>query len=134
MILPARSEAVRGARNLFDLILVEAHREGTEPSPLIARLVELLFFYVMRDLAASEDVERGLWPMLKSAEFSALILELIGHPERPWSIESMAAHVHMSRATFCKRFAAMCGEPPASFLLLLRMKIAGHGYWMSAAA
>jgi AraC-like DNA-binding protein len=31
----------------------------------------------------------------------------------------------MSRATFCKRFAQLSGQPPAHFVTLLRMKIAG---------
>lgn len=124
LVLPADAPAAPGIRALFELIEQEARHSGAEASPLVARLVELLFFYVIRALSAREEVARGLWPMLRSAEFSALVLELIRHPERDWSIEAMAARVHMSRATFCKRFAAACGEPPATFLQLLRMKIA----------
>jgi len=126
LVLRADDPSVQGTRALFDLIVNEAEQGGTEPSPLIARLVELLFFYVVRELATREDVARGLWPMLRSAEFSSLVLELIRHPEQHWSIESMAERVHMSRATFCKRFATVCGETPAAFLLLLRMKIAAR--------
>lgn len=130
LVLRADDPSVRGTRALFDLIVAEAEsgrgQAGAEPSPLIARLVELLFFYVVRELAAREDVARGLWPMLRSAEFSSLVLELIRHPEERWSVETMAERVHMSRATFCKRFAAVCGETPAAFLLLLRMKIAAR--------
>ncbi|MHA7685639.1 cupin domain-containing protein [Cupriavidus sp. PET2-C1] len=109
---------------LFDLILAEARRGGSEPSPLIARLIDLLFFYVVRHLAARDDVAQGLWPLLRSAEFSGLMLALIRHPERAWTVEAMAALVHMSRATFCKRFVEASGQSPAAFLLLLRMKVA----------
>jgi len=126
LVLPARDQALAGARPLFDLILAEARRGDAEPSPLIARLVDLLLFYVVRHLATREDVARGLWPLLRSAEFSSLMLALIRHPGRPWTLESMAELVHMSRATFCKRFMETCGQSPAAFLLLLRMKIASQ--------
>ncbi|MDF3832680.1 AraC family transcriptional regulator [Cupriavidus basilensis] len=126
LVLPAGTAALGGTRALFDLILAEARRGDAEPSPLIARLVDLLFFYVVRHLAAREDVAQGLWPLLRSAEFSGLMLALIQHPERPWSVETMAELVHMSRATFSKRFTEACGQPPAAFLLLLRMKIASQ--------
>ncbi|WP_420997368.1 cupin domain-containing protein [Cupriavidus sp. 30B13] len=113
-----------GTHALFGLIVAEARRGGSEPSPLIARLVDLLFFYVVRHLAARDDVAKGLWPLLRSAEFSGLMLALIRHPERTWTVEAMAALAHMSRATFCKRFAEASGQSPAAFLLLLRMKVA----------
>jgi AraC-like DNA-binding protein len=126
VVLPADAASGNAANRLFDLIHAEASMAGTAPSPLLARLVELLFFYVIRDVAMRDDVARGLWPMLRSAEFSPLVLALIAHPERTWSLDEMASQVHMSRATFCKRFAAACGQSPAAFLLVLRMKIASR--------
>lgn len=124
VVLPAADSACHAAHRLFDLIHAEARLSEAAPSPLLVRLVELLFFYVIRDMAKSDSVATGLWPVLRSAEFSSLVLAMIAHPERPWSLERMASQVHMSRATFCKRFAAACGQSPAAFLLILRMKIA----------
>ena len=124
VVLPAADTPEHAAHRLFGLIHAEARLSEAAPSPLLVRLVELLFFYVIRDLAQSDRVAAGLWPVLRSAEFSALVLALIAHPERPWSLDRMANQVHMSRATFCKRFAAACGQSPAAFLLVLRMKIA----------
>lgn len=126
VVLPRDAAAGDAAHRLFDLIRAEARLAETAASPLLVRLVELMFFYVIRDVAMRDDVAGGLWPMLRSAEFSPLVLELIAHPERPWSLDDMANAVHMSRATFCKRFAAACGQSPAAFLLVLRMKIASR--------
>ena len=38
----------------------------------------------------------------------------------------MARLAHMSRASFCRHFADTCGQPPAQFLLQVRMKIAAR--------
>lgn len=46
-LIRSDSAALRAVTPLFDLILSEAERDETTPSPLIERLTELLFFYVI---------------------------------------------------------------------------------------
>lgn len=113
-------------RPLFDLILAEAGRGGEEPSPLIVRLVDLLFFYVLRRLSARREVDAGLCALLAQPEFAELAAAVIREPGQPWSVQAMAARVHMSRATFCKRFAERSGQSPGSFLLQVRMQRAAE--------
>lgn len=33
-------------------------------------------------------------------------------PGRQWTVDALAAHAGMSRATFARRFTASAGEPP----------------------
>ncbi|WP_413195812.1 AraC family transcriptional regulator [Pararobbsia alpina] len=124
LIVRAGDASSDSARAVFDLIRAEALRESIEPSPLIARLTELLFFYALREIAERDDVAAGLWSLLKGHEFSGLVHALIEQPGRAWSTDAMAAHAHMSRARFFKRFVEACGQPPAQFLTLIRMKVA----------
>jgi AraC-like DNA-binding protein len=113
-----------GPRAVFDLIRAEAHRHPDAPSPLIARLTELLFFYALRSVAARDDIAPGLWSLMRRAEFAPLITAIIDTPARRWTTDSMASFVHMSRARFCKQFVEACGQPPAQFVTLVRMKVA----------
>ncbi|MCE1244848.1 AraC family transcriptional regulator [Oryzomicrobium sp.] len=126
VVIPDGDGELAEARPLFDLILAEAERAGDAPSPLVARLVELLFFYVVRHLCRRREVSAGLWALLAQPGFAPLLDALIAAPEREWTVEAMADLTHMSRATFFKRFQHVCGTSPSQFLLQLRMKVASQ--------
>ncbi|NMG36060.1 helix-turn-helix domain-containing protein [Azoarcus sp. TTM-91] len=133
LLLRADSPALRAVAPLFDLILAEAERadiaadDGTaRPSPLVSRLTELLFFYLVREVASRAEVETGLWAVAAQPRFAPLVEHLLHEPGRDWSVEDMAQVANMSRASFFKHFADTCGQPPAQFLLSLRMNIAAR--------
>jgi AraC family transcriptional regulator, activator of mtrCDE len=113
-----------GPRAVFELIRAEARRHPDAPSPLIARLTELLFFYALRSVAARDDIAPGLWSLMRRAEFAPLIAAIIDMPGERWTTDRMAEFVHMSRARFCKQFVEAVGQPPAQFVTLVRMKVA----------
>ena len=43
------------------------------------------------------------------------------HPERPWSVDSLAATAALSRTAFTNRFRELVGMTPAAYLTRLRM-------------
>jgi len=126
LLLRADSAPLRAIAPLFEMILAEAERDEETPSPLIERLTELLFFYVIRDMAQSREVQAGLWAVARQPRFSSLVDRLLQEPARDWSLEDMAQVANMSRTNFCRHFAEACGQPPAQFLLSLRMGIAAQ--------
>lgn len=111
---------------LFDMIQAEAAGGGDpeRPSPLIARLVELLFFYLIRHASQREALSAGLLALAQRGEFVALLERMLDNPGDDWSIARMADAAHMSRAAFCKHFTGAGGVTPAQFLLRLRMRLA----------
>jgi len=126
VLIRADSAALKAVAPLFDLILAEAERGDDAPSPLIERLTELLFFYVIREVARRDDVAAGLLAVARRPEFAPLLDDLLREPGKPWSIEDMARVARMSRASFCRHFVEASGQPPAQFLLQVRMKIAAR--------
>ena len=126
VVISADSPSQRALTPLFELILAEAEERGEAGSPLIERLTELLFFYVIRHVARQDDVAAGLWAVARRTEFAPLLAQLLDEPGQDWSIERMASLAHMSRASFCKHFLDASGQPPAQFLVLLRMRIAAQ--------
>ncbi|THF65184.1 AraC family transcriptional regulator [Pseudothauera rhizosphaerae] len=125
LLLRAGNPALAAVAPLFDLLLAEAERDAAA-SPLMERLTELLFFYLVRELAHHRDVEAGLWAVWRKPQFAPLVERLLREPGRDWSVEDMARIANMSRASFFKHFVDACGQPPAQFLLGLRMRIAAR--------
>ena len=113
-----------GARAIFDLIRAEALRDVHTPSPLIARLTDLLFVYVLRAVAGRDEIAPCFWSLMRRAEFAPLVAAIIEAPAERWTTDTMASFVHMSRARFCKQFVDISGQPPAQFVTLVRMKMA----------
>jgi AraC-like DNA-binding protein len=126
LIIRAEDASLRAASTLFDLILAEAGGDPEQPSPLVARLAEVLFFYVIRHVAKQEDIASGLLAIARRSEFTPLLDSMMREPGQDWSTDNMARVAHMSRASFYKHFVGASGQPPAQFLLLLRMKIAAQ--------
>lgn len=125
LLLRSDAPGSAAARNIFALIRQEA-ASGHTPSPLINRLTELLLFYLVRDLAQQSEIMEGIWAVASRPQFAPLLEQLLRDPGNDWSADDMAKAVHMSRTRFFKQFVDTCGQPPAQFLLNLRMNIAAQ--------
>jgi len=119
-------EPLQAPAALFELILAEKPRAPDAPSPLVARLAELMFFYVVRHVARRKDIASGLLAVARRPEFTLLLDRMMHEPGHDWSTVNMARAAHMSRSSFYKHFSEASGQAPAQFLLLLRMKIAAR--------
>lgn len=97
-----------------------------ETSPVMARLTDLLFFYVVRHAVRCGEVPADLWQLLRSPALAPLLARLLDTPGRAWSIPEMAGAVHMSRARFFREFQRACGQAPGHFLTALRMQMAAQ--------
>jgi AraC family transcriptional activator of mtrCDE len=126
LVLRAGDPGVQALGMLFDLILLESPRAPDTPSPLVARLAELMFFYVVRHLAQRHDIATGLLSVARLPAFAGLLERMLDAPGQDWSTDRMAQAAHMSRSSFYKHFSVAAGQAPAQFLLLLRMKIAAQ--------
>src|SRR5690606_23027144 len=117
LILRAGDPGLQAAGALFDLILAEPAGDPEQPSPLVARLVEVLFFDVVRRVAREDAVASGLRAIARRAEFRSLLASLRAAPGEPWSPVDMARVTLMSRASLYEHFVGASGQPPAQFLL-----------------
>jgi AraC-like DNA-binding protein len=126
LILRADEPALHALGALYDLILLEPPRPPETPSPLVARLAELMFIYVTRHVARRQDIAAGVLAVARRPAFAALLAQVLQAPGEDWSTDRMAQVANMSRSSFYQHFASACGQAPAQFLLLLRMKIAAQ--------
>lgn len=138
LLLRAGDERFRTARGVFELILGETARDPGASSVVLERLTDLLIFFMLRHLAIHDRQAYGLFVLARDPAMAGLLQAILAEPARPWSMQDMADRVHMSKATFHRRFTLHSGTTPAQLLQLLRMRVArrllGQGMGIQDAA
>ncbi|MFD2420109.1 AraC family transcriptional regulator [Amycolatopsis pigmentata] len=123
--LPAQLGRHPELRAAIDLLAAEVAGGRAGRDAVISGLLDLLLVYVVRTWL-DENPAHG-WPQaLRDREVAAALEALHTEPAAPWRIEDLAARVGLSRATLARRFAALTGQPPMTYLTWWRMTTAAH--------
>ena len=108
---------------LRDEISVDAPGQGGA----VDRLLDVLLVHALRGWAREHPESASGWlaggrdPLVSDA-----LRLLHDAPDAPWTIESLAQRLTVSRATLAHRFRASVGEPPMTYLTSWRMLLAGE--------
>jgi AraC-like DNA-binding protein len=126
--VPADPVAGRDLAAIIELLAMEvgARRPGSRAAA--ARLIDSLLIAAIRHwLDRHADGEAPSWlRALRDPVLALVIAELHARPAEPWTVESLAREVHVSRATLARRFAEVVGEPPLTYLTRWRLHLAAH--------
>jgi AraC-like DNA-binding protein len=94
-------------------------------SPVMAKLSELMLVEAVRSYAAALPAEQTGWLAGLRDQFVGKALALVhAKPHHPWTAESLAREVALSRSAFADRFTATVGAPPKRYLFSWRMQLA----------
>jgi transcriptional regulator GlxA family with amidase domain len=63
---------------------------------------------------------------LRDPQLGAALAAIHAEPERPWSVDSLAAKAGLSRSVFAERFGERIGRTPMSYLAAWRLQIAAR--------
>jgi AraC-like DNA-binding protein len=92
---------------------------------VIARLCDVLVIHAVRRWLEDSTAARSGWlGALRDERIGPVLALMHRHPERPWTVASLAAAAHLSRALFAQRFTELVGEPPIGYLTRRRMEVA----------
>ena len=119
-----RNEGGEGLRGVVDLLRAEASHLQPGASAVVTALSQALFVLAMRAYAQRENMPASLLVLLGDARLSRAVLAMLQHPEKAWSVASLAEQAMMSRATFARHFAAGGDTSPMELLTILRMQVA----------
>jgi AraC-like DNA-binding protein len=126
--IPAEAGHMAGP---LEAVLRLLESEYAQPGPgsvaATARLVDVLFIHVVRGWLAGQPEGRAGWlGAVRDPQVGRVLALMHGEPQRAWAVESLAAEVACSRATFARRFRELVGEPPLVYLTRLRMDVAAR--------
>lgn len=89
------------------------------------RLAEALLIQVLRAYFAADGDAPGLGALVDARVARALAV-IHERPGEPWTVDSLATHVGMSRTAFASRFVSLVGEPPLRHLARRRLREAAR--------
>ncbi len=126
--VPADPVEGRDVAAIVELLAMEvgARRPGSRAAA--ARLIDALLIAAIRhwlDRQADDEVPSWL-RALRDPLLARVIAAMHARPAEPWTVESLAREVHVSRATLARRFAEVVGEPPLTYLTRWRMHLASQ--------
>jgi AraC-like DNA-binding protein len=95
------------------------------PGGVVSRLSELLLVEAVRAYAARlVDAEIGWLKGLQDPQIGRALTLMHRDMAAPWSAETLASAVAMSRSAFMERFRSLVGMPPIRYLTLWRLQSA----------
>lgn len=129
--LPARVGAHRSLRAAVELLGEELQESRPGSATIVTSLLDTLLLYILR--AWWQDGHRsakgrptGWAAALADPAVGAALHAIHGDPAHPWTVEELGARGGLSRAAFARRFTALVGEPPLTYLTWWRMTTAGR--------
>jgi AraC-like DNA-binding protein len=127
--IPARVGRHPSLRGAIDLLAREVDSTpGPGADAARPALLDVLLLYILRAWYAEQpgDAATGWGAALRDPVVAAALRGIHQEPERPWTVQSLAASAGLSRAAFAQRFTAKVGSPPLTYLTWWRMTLAAR--------
>jgi AraC-like DNA-binding protein len=122
--LPARPGTHPELQSAISLLGTELEQSRPGADGIVPALVEMLLLYVVR---AWLDENQDGWALaLGDAAVAHALRSIHQAPEHQWTVEELATNAALSRPAFARRFAALVGEPPLTYLTRWRMTVAAR--------
>lgn len=110
---------------VLGLVSEEIARDSPGQQIVLDRLLDLLLVFTLRTWFGRPEANTPDWYRALSDPLVGPALKALhDDPARPWTVAGLASEVGLSRAALARRFTALVGEPPLSYLTAWRMALA----------
>lgn len=117
----------RGLAAVVELLSCEVARSDPGAPAVATSLLDLLFVYILRAwLAEQHQTRGGLVRALYDPVVGSALALIHDDPANPWSVDLLARAVGTPRATFTRRFRALTGQAPMTYVTVWRMSVAAR--------
>ena len=89
---------------------------------VVDRLAETLFIHMLRVYMELHAPQEGLFAALTHPKIYRALEQIHTNPQSPWTIEQLAKHAGMSRASFASHFKTVLDMSPMQYLTTVRMQ------------
>ncbi len=112
---------------IMDLLSAEVSRDEPGQQVVLDRLLDLALIAALRAWFARPTANPPGWYRAHGDPLVGRALRVIhDDPARPWTVATLAATTGASRAAFARRFTALVGQPPMSYLTHWRLDLAAE--------
>lgn len=126
---PARVGQHPSLRAAVDLLGTELEARQPGSDAVVTALLDALLLYIVRawfESARAPDGPAGWAAAITDPTVHAALQHIHERPADPWTVQSLGAGVGLSRAAFARRFGALTGQPPLTYLTWWRMVVASR--------
>jgi AraC-like DNA-binding protein len=127
--LPARPGNRPELRTAVDLLGSELGQRRPGADAVIPALLDTLLLYILRAWLEEQPARgpaTGWAAALRDPAIAAALDSMHRDPAAPWTVERLGIQAGLSRAAFARRFTALAGQPPLTYLTWWRMTIAAR--------
>jgi AraC-like DNA-binding protein len=115
----------RRMHEVFRLMADEAREAQPGGEAVITRLSDVLVIQAIRSWIESSPAARTGWlGALQDDQIGRALALIHRDPSRPWTVESLASELALSRSAFAARFTELAGEPAIRYVTRWRMQVA----------
>jgi AraC-like DNA-binding protein len=110
---------------LLDLMRAEVESQRVGSATIMARLADIVMTQIVRSWLENRSDDLSGWlAAVKHPQIGLALARIHRQPGDPWTVDTLAAAVGLSRSLFADRFTALLGVSPARYLLQWRMRLA----------
>lgn len=113
-------------RSAVTLLAGELEHPRLGSDALVPALLDTLLLYLLRTWFTGSDRAAGWSAALNDPVTATALHHMHRDPAHPWTVASLATTTGLSRAPFAKRFTALVGRPPLTYLTWWRMTTAAR--------
>ena len=127
--LPARVGRHPALRAAVEMLGAELEQPGAGTDAVVRALLDLLLLQMLRAWLQEQSDGRagtGWVAALNDPAIAAALHAIHSDLARSWTVHDLGAVAGLSRAAFSRRFTALVGQPPLTYLTWWRMTIAGR--------
>jgi AraC-like DNA-binding protein len=126
--LPGRVGSHPALRTAVDLLAGELETPRPGVDAILPSLIDLLLLYILRAWLDEQagHAAAGWAAALNDPAVAAALQSIHREPARAWTVADLGAQAGLSRAAFARRFSALIGEPPLTYLTWWRLTLAAR--------
>ena len=119
------SPELESIQSTLRLMAVEAQEMRPGGEAVVTRLADILVIQTIRSWIAKDPAAQSGWlGALQDRQIGRALALVHRNPSHPWTVESLANEVAMSRSAFAARFTSLVGEPAMHYVARWRMNVA----------
>lgn len=121
----SRSTRADWMRATLELMAEETQHVRPGGEAVVSRLCDIVVIQAIRTWIERDPAAQTGWlGALRDEQVGTAIARIHKHPERDWTVASLADEVAMSRSAFAARFSELVGEPAMRYVIRWRMHVA----------